>query len=108
MSLLLNPLLSVESSYNVKKLEEQGGLDTVLIGKNLWHSIVSDSDPDRVCISIAPRGERHTLPSLTCWAILDEKVPKVSAFSRLALTSAETDRRACDPVNVAQGLRLHI
>ena len=77
MSLLFDSDPSATAGFILKKEENQGGFDTVCLGKNLWNSI-NPADTTRLCISIQPlsktKRDRTSLAALTCWAVPDEKV----------------------------------
>ena len=83
MSLFFDIAQGVDVSFTVKLLPEKNGIDTVLVGKDIWTRF-EQSGSDRVALSIRPirpqRNIRHkgeslkALKALTCWAVLDQEV----------------------------------
>jgi hypothetical protein len=97
MSLLFNRPLSVNTSFALKKEGNKGGRDTALLGKKLWNILAPADDAGRVCLSIQPLhgkafASTHTaLDALTCWAVFDDMVRKLSPLWK-KLTHSEPDR----------------
>jgi hypothetical protein len=80
MSLLFDIRQSVDVSFTIKSLPEKFGIDTVLVGKDIWARF-GQSGEDRVALSIRPtrpqsnsRRKHSSLKALTCWAVPDEEV----------------------------------
>jgi hypothetical protein len=78
MSLLFDNSLNANVSFTVKSIPEKCGIDTVLLGKDVWMSFAEcGGDPRRVPLSIGslhPRPNERGLKALTCWGVLDEEV----------------------------------
>lgn len=76
MSLFFNDDRSIQASYETKPDTEKGGLDTALVGKNLWSSI-GQPETDRIALCIQPLQEvPQQESSFICWAKYDEEVCK--------------------------------
>lgn len=80
MSLLFDVAQNVDASFAVKPLPEKDGIDTVLVGRDIWTRF-EQAGHQHVALSICPirphrniRSQRHLLNALTCWAVLDEEV----------------------------------
>ena len=78
MSVSLQNTEWIETRFTINAHEREDK-DCALVGKSLWESISSFPGPDhRFAISIAPRqptrASRCSLPTLICWACLDEGV----------------------------------
>jgi peroxin-6 len=83
MALLFDQHQSAESSFTVKLAPEQGGLDTILVGKGLW-KLLDISAASQLFLSLSPRqtqenGE-HPLRTISCWAVPDEGVCTSSTY----------------------------
>jgi len=79
MTLLFERNATVETSFTTKLIPEQDGPDTVLLGKELWKSLLpTGNTTSRLLLSITTRQSNnsgsHPLQSISCWAIVDSKV----------------------------------
>jgi hypothetical protein len=77
MTLLFDQHQRAESSFTVKSIPEQGGLDTVLVGRELL-ALLCTSVTDRLFLSITSK--ERPIQTISCWAALDETVRKCSTF----------------------------
>jgi len=89
MSILFDIAQSVDVSFAVKLIPEKNGIDTVLVGKDIWTRF-EQSGRDRVGLSIRPirlqrnsKSKGESLGALTCWAVLDEEVGSHFSSSEL-------------------------
>src|ERR1700722_19072780 len=80
MSLLFNIAHGVDVCFSVKLIPEKHGIDTALVGKDIWRRLGQSLGSDRIALPICPvRPKRNIrrrdfLETLTCWALLDEEV----------------------------------